>query len=69
MFRKNFTQLERIFAAVIQKDMKIIFSHFKMKFSLAISRVKWLNGGGGGGTNVSKTISVHGLRVLIWLSI
>jgi hypothetical protein len=33
-----------------------------MKFSLAISRVKWLSGEK---TNVSKTISVLVLRVLV----
>jgi hypothetical protein len=35
-----------------------------MKFSRAISRVKWLSGEK---TNVSKTISVLVLRVLVWL--
>jgi hypothetical protein len=34
-----------------------------MKFSRAISRVKWLSGEQ---TNVSKTISVLNLRVLVW---
>jgi hypothetical protein len=36
-----------------------------MKFSRAISRVKWLSGEK---TNVSKTISVLVLRVLVWFS-
>jgi hypothetical protein len=36
-----------------------------MKFSRAISRVKWLSGEQ---TNVSKTISVLVLRVLVWLT-
>jgi hypothetical protein len=35
-----------------------------MKFSRAISRVKWLRGEK---TNVSKTISVLIFRVLVWL--
>jgi hypothetical protein len=35
-----------------------------MKFSQAISRVKWFSGEK---TNVSKTISVLVLRVLVWL--
>jgi hypothetical protein len=35
-----------------------------MKFSWAISRVKWLSGEK---TNVSKTSSVLVLRVLVWL--
>jgi hypothetical protein len=34
-----------------------------MNFSRAISRVKWLSGEK---TNVSKTISVLALRVLVW---
>jgi hypothetical protein len=35
-----------------------------MKFSRAVSRVKWLNGVK---INVSKTISVLVLRVLMWI--
>jgi hypothetical protein len=42
--------------------MKI--SNLMMKFSWAISWVKWLSGDK---TNISKTISVLVLRVLVWL--
>jgi hypothetical protein len=48
-----------------EEDLLLSWGLSIMKFSQAISQVKWLNREK---TNISKTISVLVLRMLIWIS-